>query len=101
MPQIFKIGPYTIYFWSNENDPLVGPLWEHQLFLLSASIHLKGVEFNQGRNRHRRRGIIRVCALLRDQKVPKSFWLRNFFLLLDKAGAGCYPKSRKSAVASG
>lgn len=22
MPQIFKIGPYTIYFWSNENDPL-------------------------------------------------------------------------------
>lgn len=22
MPQIFKIGPYIIYFWSNENDPL-------------------------------------------------------------------------------
>lgn len=22
MPQIFKIGPYTVYFWSNENDPL-------------------------------------------------------------------------------
>ncbi|MDD3185257.1 MAG: DUF4160 domain-containing protein [Anaerostipes sp.] len=22
MPQIFKIGSYWIYFWSNENDPL-------------------------------------------------------------------------------
>lgn len=22
MPQIFKIGPYTIFFWSNANDPL-------------------------------------------------------------------------------
>ena len=35
------------------------------------------------------------------QKVPKPFWLRNFFLLLDKAGAGCYPKNRKSVAASG
>ena len=22
MPQIFRIGPYSFYFWSNENDPL-------------------------------------------------------------------------------
>lgn len=22
MPQIFKIGPYWVYFWSNESDPL-------------------------------------------------------------------------------
>ncbi|CCX58758.1 putative uncharacterized protein [Blautia hydrogenotrophica CAG:147] len=22
MPQIFKVGNYIIYFWSNENDPL-------------------------------------------------------------------------------
>ena len=22
MPQIFKLGPYYVYFWSNENDPL-------------------------------------------------------------------------------
>ncbi len=22
MPQIFKFGPYLIYFWSNENEPL-------------------------------------------------------------------------------
>ena len=22
MPQIFKIGPYWVYFWSNEGDPL-------------------------------------------------------------------------------
>lgn len=22
MPQVFRIGSYTIYFWSNENDPL-------------------------------------------------------------------------------
>ena len=22
MPQIFKIGPYVIYFWSDENKPL-------------------------------------------------------------------------------
>ncbi|MCD7862223.1 MAG: DUF4160 domain-containing protein [Lachnospiraceae bacterium] len=22
MPQIFKVGSYLIYFWSNENDPL-------------------------------------------------------------------------------
>lgn len=22
MPQIFRIGPYTIYFWFNESDPL-------------------------------------------------------------------------------
>lgn len=22
MPQIFKIGPYMVYFWSNENNPL-------------------------------------------------------------------------------
>ncbi|MDE5825917.1 MAG: DUF4160 domain-containing protein [Lachnospiraceae bacterium] len=23
MPQIFKIGSYIVYFWMNENDPLV------------------------------------------------------------------------------
>ena len=22
MPQVFRIGPYIIYFWSNENKPL-------------------------------------------------------------------------------
>ena len=22
MPQVFKIGSYWVYFWSNENDPL-------------------------------------------------------------------------------
>ena len=22
MPQILRIGPYSIYFWSNEGDPL-------------------------------------------------------------------------------
>ncbi len=22
MPQVFKVGAYWIYFWSNENDPL-------------------------------------------------------------------------------
>ena len=22
MPQIFRVGPYSIYFWSNENNPL-------------------------------------------------------------------------------
>lgn len=22
MPQIFRIGPYIVYFWANENDPL-------------------------------------------------------------------------------
>ncbi len=22
MPQIFKFGPYCVYFWSNENEPL-------------------------------------------------------------------------------
>ena len=22
MPQVFKIGAYFVYFWSNENDPL-------------------------------------------------------------------------------
>lgn len=21
MPQIFRIGPYSVYFWLNENDP--------------------------------------------------------------------------------
>ena len=22
MPQVFKIGPYWVYFWANEGDPL-------------------------------------------------------------------------------
>ena len=22
MPQLLRVGPYTIYFWSNENEPL-------------------------------------------------------------------------------
>ena len=22
MPQVFKVGPYWVYFWANENDPL-------------------------------------------------------------------------------
>ena len=22
MPQILRVGPYSLYFWSNENDPL-------------------------------------------------------------------------------
>ena len=28
MPQILRIGPYIIYFWSNENAPL-GPVHVH------------------------------------------------------------------------
>lgn len=28
MPQVFKIGPYLVYFWSNENDP-VEPIHVH------------------------------------------------------------------------
>lgn len=24
MPQVFKIGSYWVYFWSNENEPLEG-----------------------------------------------------------------------------
>ncbi len=28
MPQIFKVGSYLIYFWSNENDP-VEPIHVH------------------------------------------------------------------------
>ena len=28
MPQIFKIGSYWVYFWSNENDPLE-PVYVH------------------------------------------------------------------------
>ena len=28
MPQLFKIGSYIIYFWSNENDPLE-PIYVH------------------------------------------------------------------------
>lgn len=22
MPQLLRVGPYSVYFWSNENDPL-------------------------------------------------------------------------------
>ena len=22
MPRVFRIGPYTVYFWANEGDPL-------------------------------------------------------------------------------
>lgn len=28
MPQIFKVGPYTVFFWANESDPLE-PLHVH------------------------------------------------------------------------
>ena len=28
MPQLLRVGPYTIYFWSNETDPLE-PLHVH------------------------------------------------------------------------
>ena len=28
MPQLFRIGPYLIYFWSNENNP-VEPVHVH------------------------------------------------------------------------
>lgn len=28
MPQVFRIGPYLIYFWSNENEP-VEPVHVH------------------------------------------------------------------------
>ncbi len=28
MPQVFRIGSYWVYFWSNENDPL-GPVHVH------------------------------------------------------------------------
>ena len=28
MPQIFRVGPYSIYFWSNENN-LLEPIHVH------------------------------------------------------------------------
>ena len=34
MPQILRIGPYSIYFWSNENNPL-----EPILFVISQNVH--------------------------------------------------------------
>ena len=27
MPQELRIGPYSVYFWSNENDPLEPIHW--------------------------------------------------------------------------
>ncbi len=24
MPQVFKVEPYWVYFWANENEPLAG-----------------------------------------------------------------------------
>ena len=34
MPQIFRIGAYWVYFWSNENRPL-----EPVLFMCPKEIH--------------------------------------------------------------
>ena len=28
MPQVFRVGPYIVYFWSNEND-LLEPVHVH------------------------------------------------------------------------
>ena len=28
MPQLFRIGPYLVYFWANENEPLE-PIYVH------------------------------------------------------------------------
>lgn len=28
MPQIFKVGGYLVYFWTNENDP-IEPIYVH------------------------------------------------------------------------
>ena len=33
MPQLLRIGPYSIYFWSNEGDPLE-PIHVHILSLI-------------------------------------------------------------------
>ena len=30
MPQILRIGPYSIYFWSNEGDPLEQIMFRYQ-----------------------------------------------------------------------
>ena len=26
MPQVFKMGPYLVYFWSNEKEPIALPV---------------------------------------------------------------------------
>lgn len=47
MPQIFRIGPYIVYFWSNENEPLE-PVHVHIAEERATSNADKGVDNQYG-----------------------------------------------------
>jgi len=44
MPQIFRIGSYVIYFWSNENNP-IEPVHVHVLPCSSIKIIISLIQY--------------------------------------------------------
>lgn len=58
MPQIFKIGSYTVYFWSNEGKPL-----EQSMSILQKDVQLL-LEQKSG---------LPVQEKLSSQKIPPIF----------------------------
>lgn len=95
MPQIFKIGPYTIYFWSNENDPLVGPLWEHQLFLLSAAIRPNSTRAETAAAGGESFVFVPSCGT---KKFRSHFGFGTFFFSLTKQGQDAIIKTERALL---
>ena len=58
MPQIFRMGEYWIYFWSNENKPLE-PVHVH-------------IAKGQPVENATKVGIIVIDPIIEDNKMPKS-----------------------------
>ena len=85
MPQVFKIGPYWVYFWSNENDPLE-PVHVHiaegkpqangtKIWITSSGKCL--VENNNSKIQERvLRNIVRIIEARSEEIIDK--WIQHF-----------------------
>ena len=71
MPQVFKIGPYWVYFWANEQDPLE-PVHVH--------IALGAPRENATKVWITRRGKCLLCN--NNSKIPETV-LRNMMRIIE------------------
>lgn len=75
MPQVFKIGPYWVYFWANENDPLE-----------PVHVHVSQGEPNAGATKI---WITRAgkCILCHNRSQIRERTLKNIMEIIEARGA--------------
>ncbi len=82
MPQVFKIGPYWVYFWANESDPLE-PVYVHVAEGTPSAMRQKVWITKAGK-----------CLLCNNNSQIPDRFLRNILRIIEARGSEVVEKWR-------